>query len=141
MFDANLYLNFLLSPNPDSSAIGFLLTSAAQLVFDLFLPENVVEEVRHVVAHRPYLAARVSQEVLDALFRRLFEFAIQIPLLEQEPPCISRDTNDDYLIALAVLNAADYIVTRDKDLRDLGEIAGVRIVDPVSFLAILRSTR
>jgi predicted nucleic acid-binding protein len=118
-----------------------LVTAAGYGEFALLLPENVIEEVRVVVALRPHLAARVSRDVVEALFRRLLEFAIPIPLLELEPPQVSRDANDDYLIALGVMHAADFIVTRDKDLLDLGDVAGVRIVDPVTFLAFLRTDK
>ncbi|MGH2614755.1 MAG: putative toxin-antitoxin system toxin component, PIN family [Thermomicrobiales bacterium] len=141
VFDANLYLNLLLSRDPDHSAVGLILRFAAEFVFDLLFAEDVVAELRDVVARRPYLASRISEEMLDAQFRRISEFAIPLPLLEQEPPRISRDAKDDYLVALAVLNAADYVVTRDKDLLDLEEVASVRIVDPVMFLSLLRSKK
>lgn len=139
IFDANLYLNLLLSRAPDDSAVGLTLRFATQSVFELLVPEDVIAELSNVVGRRPHLAARVSQDSLDALFRQLQLFATPLPLLGREPPRISRDTNDDYLIALAVLNAADYVVTRDKDLLDLGEVAGVRLIDPVAFLSLLRS--
>lgn len=96
-------------------------------------------ELRNVVARRPYLAARVSPGVLDAQIRRILEFAVLLPLLDQEPARRSRDPNDDYLIALAMLHEVDYIVTRDRDLLDLGEVSSVKIVDPVAFLALLRA--
>lgn len=141
IFDANLYLNFLLSSDPENSAVAQMLRFAAEVVFDLLLPEEVEAELRAVVARRPYLATRISQEALVAEFRRIAEFAIPLPPLEEEPPRISRDARDDYLLALAVLNAADYIVTRDRDLLVLEEIANVSIVDPVGFLSLLRSMR
>lgn len=141
IFDASLYVNLLLSRNPDTSAVGFLFKAAAQRSFDLLLPEDVGGELVDVVARRTHLATRINQATLDALFRQLLQFATLLPFLGAEPPRVSRDANDDYLIALAVLNAADYVVTRDKDLLDLGKVAGVRIVDPVAFLALLRSTQ
>jgi predicted nucleic acid-binding protein len=61
------------------------------------------------------------------------------PQLEYLPPPICRDPGDDYLIAHAMLARADVLVTRDRDLLDLGAVAGVRIVDPRSFLRLLRS--
>jgi len=136
---ANLYLNLLLSANPDVTAVGLIFKSATQRSFDLLLPEGVVEELRQVVARRPYLAARVSQETLDALFVQLLEFATLLPLLEQAPPRISRDPNDDYLVALAVVHEAEFLVTRDRDLLSLGEVVGVRMVDPVAFLDVICS--
>ena len=139
IFDANLFLNLLLWRAPDNSAVGLLLRFAAEFAFDLLLAQDVEAELRDAATRRPYFASRISEEVLNAQFDRIAAFAVRIPLLEQEPPRISRDARDDYLLALAVLNAADYVVTRDKDLLDLGEVSGVRMIDPVAFLAMLRA--
>lgn len=139
IFDANLFLNLLLSRDPDNSALGLLLRFAAEFAFDLLLAQDVEAELRDAATRRPYLASRISEEALETQFDRIAAFAVRIPLLEQEPPRISRDARDDYLLALAVLNAADYVVTRDKDLLDLGEVSGVRMIDPVAFLAMLRA--
>ncbi len=141
IFDANLYLNLLLSRDPDNSAVGLLLRFAAELVFDLLLAEDVEAELRAVAARRPYLATRIGEEALDAQFDRIARFAVPIPFLDREPPRISRDARDDYLLALAVLNAADFLVTRDRDLLDLREVSGVQIVDPAAFLSMLRAMR
>ena len=69
----------------------------------------------------------------------MLAFATSAPRLEDEPPPICRDPHDDYLIALAVVNAADYLVARDRDLLALNEVAGVQIVDPVAFLSVIRA--
>jgi predicted nucleic acid-binding protein len=140
IFDANLYLNFLLSRDPEVSVVGLLLRSATRSEFDHLFPADVAGELTQAIARRPYLTARISWESLDAFFDRLDEFATPLPLLEQALPRLSRDANDDYLIALAVLNAVDYLVTRDRDLLDLGDISGVRIVDPVTFLRLIRAS-
>jgi putative PIN family toxin of toxin-antitoxin system len=139
IFDANLYLNLLLSRNPERSLITRLLRSAAQQEFALLLPADLVAELSDASARRPHLAARVNRTALETLFQLLLEFATPLPLLEHEPPRIVRDSNDDYLIALAVLSAADFIVTRDRDLLDLHEVTGVRIVDAVTFLELLQA--
>lgn len=139
LFDTNLYINFLLSRDPAGTAVGFALQAASQRAFDLLLPDDVIAELGAVVARRPHLNVRISQERLDTLLERLLEFATRISVFEEEPPQISRDPEDDYLLALAVFHAADYIVTRDRDLLSLGEVVGVKIVDPVGFLAVLRS--
>jgi putative PIN family toxin of toxin-antitoxin system len=139
LFDTNLYINLLLSQDPAGTAVGFSLQAASQGAFDLLLPDDVVAELGAVVARRAYLNTRISQEKLDALLEQLLEFALRIPIFEDEPPHISRDPGDDYLLVLAVVHEADYIVTRDRDLLDLEEVAGVRIVDLVVFLPLLRA--
>lgn len=50
---------------------------------------------------------------------------------------MTRDPKDDYLIAYAVIGEADYLVTGDKDLLVLEQIAGVTIVTPARFADLL----
>lgn len=140
LFDTNLYINLLLSQDPDGTAVGCSLQAASEGAFDLLLPDDVVAELGAVVARRAYLNTRISQEKLDALLEQLLEFALRIPIFEEEVPQVSRDPRDDYLLVLAVFHAVDFVVTRDRDLLDLEEVAGVQIVDPVSFLKVIHST-
>ena len=86
IFDANFYLNFLLSRDPETSAAGLLFKSAARTEFKLLFPADVAEELTRAKARRPYLATRISRKSLDALFDQLRVFATPLPLLEQEPP-------------------------------------------------------
>ena len=141
LFDTNLYLNYLLSPDPTGTAVDLVLDAGAEGVFHLLMPDDVVAELAAVIVRRPHLTTRVGQTDLDALMRRVLVFATPVPLLDDEPPPVCRDPHDDYLIALAVIHAADYIVTRDRDLLSLKEVAGVQIVDPVDFLRVIRSTK
>jgi uncharacterized protein len=138
IFDTNLYLNFLLSFQPERTAVGVIEAAALDL-FDLLLPEDVVTELRDVVRRKPNVATRVSQERLDRFLSQLQVSATTLPLLEREPPAVLRDANDNYLLAVAVLFGADFLVTRDRDLLDLGEIAGVKVVDPATFLKVLQA--
>jgi uncharacterized protein len=140
IFDTNLFLNFLLSPNPLGSVIDAALSAAAEGTFELVLPADVATELFTTIERRRRLASRIQQADVVRLLQRVLIFATTAPLLEVSPPEISRDPQDDYLLALAVVHEADYLVTRDRDLLDFGEVVGVKIVDPVTFLALLRST-
>lgn len=53
-------------------------------------------------------------------------------------PAISRDPNDDKILATAVAGAVDFIATEDKDLLDMGEYEGIRIVTGLELLTVLR---
>ncbi|MDZ4760997.1 MAG: putative toxin-antitoxin system toxin component, PIN family [Alphaproteobacteria bacterium] len=50
---------------------------------------------------------------------------------------IVRDPEDDMIIACAATAAADYLVSRDKDLLVLGAYGATAIVTPRSFLEVL----
>lgn len=56
-------------------------------------------------------------------------------------PAISRDPNDDDIIAAAVTGNADTIITRDKDLLILKSHNGIEIIDPERYLKALRPSQ
>ncbi len=51
---------------------------------------------------------------------------------------ISRDPNDDMVIACALAAGAPYLVTRDRDLLTLDTYKEVRMITPEAFMGILR---
>jgi putative PIN family toxin of toxin-antitoxin system len=53
-------------------------------------------------------------------------------------PPVSRDPNDDMVIACAVAAQATYLVTRDKDLLTLAHYQKIRMTTPEQFMEILR---
>jgi putative PIN family toxin of toxin-antitoxin system len=63
--------------------------------------------------------------------RRLAEIVEPPPL----PARVSRDPDDDAVLALAVASQADLIVSGDADLLTLGAYAGIAIVDAAQALA------
>jgi putative PIN family toxin of toxin-antitoxin system len=65
---------------------------------------------------------------------------LELQALLVEPKLIarvSRDVDDDLVIAVALAAEADYVVSGDNDLLTIGEHKGVRIVSPRQFLDLL----
>ena len=50
------------------------------------------------------------------------------------PKVIKRDLSDNNVLALATFVAADYIVSGDNDLLELGSYQGISILTPHQFL-------
>jgi len=50
---------------------------------------------------------------------------------------ITPDPDDDYVLSAAVEQRADYIVTGDQDLLDLGEYEGILITTPAIFARLV----
>ncbi len=79
--------------------------------FGLVCCEQILDELR-AVSRRPQLRNRIrAPEVgtLTTTIRRLCLMFDHLPRVEQSP-----DPNDDFLLALADVSVADYLVTGDK---------------------------
>lgn len=50
---------------------------------------------------------------------------------------MSRDPNDDPIIALAVQADADFLVSSDKDILEIKKIGSVEIIDYAAFIRVL----
>jgi len=52
-------------------------------------------------------------------------------------PQVCKDTDDDKYLAAAVEGRAAFVVTGDRDLPQVREYRGVRVIDPRRFLSVL----
>ena len=53
-------------------------------------------------------------------------------------PAVSRDRDDDHVLAAALAGQAECIISRDKDLLSLGAYHGIEIIEPAPALRRLR---
>lgn len=136
--DANLFISYLLRSSGQSPP-AVIMNAAFVGQFDLVLNEKTLPETRHSITSKPYLARRIQKLDVDALAIELRLRATIIPEMATPFPAVTRDPGDDFLVTHAVVHAVDYLVSGDKDLLVLGEIAGVRIVSPAVFVAILNA--
>jgi uncharacterized protein len=80
---------------------------------------RLLDELRGVLARDKFLRWRTREE--------LDRFVADIEVLVEpapdpvEVPAVSRDPNDDYLVALAVDAGADVLCSGDRDLRDVAD--------------------
>jgi len=80
------------------------------------------------------------------LFLRSFAFIISIGLSKEayqiitaktpELHVVTKDPADDRFIECAAALKAQYIVTSDKALRDIGEYMGTKILSPKEFIML-----
>jgi uncharacterized protein len=137
LLDTNILVSHLLTPT-HSGSIAAIMDSLARGDFMLLLPLELLDELEQVVARKPSLAQRIRPEQLARLREGLLAVGDVIPPIEQHIPAVTRDRKDDYLLAYAVVGAADYLVTGDEDLLVLKQVGRLRIVSPPEFADILR---
>jgi uncharacterized protein len=137
MLDTNLFLTSFLPPADPSRTIfrliDYLLAGSAQLV----LPEELVDEILLVIRTKPYFHQRITEQDARGAIADLLADAVVPPRLS-DIPGIVRDPKDDYLLAHAILERVDFLVTGDRDLLALdGEIERLRIITAAAFLQFL----
>jgi putative PIN family toxin of toxin-antitoxin system len=125
--DTNLWLSFLIKKTY-SQLDRILVTGHAKLVFSEELLAEFIE-----VARRPKFKKYISSADISELLTSISEYALFYEVQEVQQIC--RDPKDDFILALAKVSKADYIITGDNDLLVLKKIGKTNIITIASYLA------
>ncbi len=131
VLDTNLIISYLLT---NGDTISRVMTHWKQDNFVYLQSPQIFDELLDVI-NRPRLRRYMKtspQPLLD-----LIEKDAEYTSGELVLPGACRDPKDDKFIACAVEGNADYIVSGDNDLLDLGAYQNVQIMRVWDFLTIL----
>lgn len=139
VFDTNVIVGFYLSRNR---------SSANQQAFRLWRDQRQLQLIVSDDVVREYLEVLLRLNVPEVLIRRLEErFARRITVTHVSlgsRPKLSRDPDDNVMIATARSGKAKFLITNDRDLLDISasEQARLRltIISPAELLARIRSS-
>ena len=132
IIDTNLWISFLIGHQA-----GLVRRMLTDLRFDVYVCARLIEEIRDV-AGRDKIRKYVSESDLDDLLAIINAYC-QFATIEAEvAPTAIRDPKDLYLLALADTIGADYIVSGDADLTDLGQYNQARIMKLADFKAMMQ---
>jgi len=116
-----------------------LLRQAEAGVFIVCVADEILEEVAKVLQ---YARIRKKRLYTDEDIHKYITLLGSIGKLITPLPklrAVIRDPNDDMIVACAVKAKAEHIITRDKDLLELGRYRKIEIISPEAYLALLRS--
>lgn len=117
----------------DDAAPARLLRAARERRFTIVASPQLIEELTEVL-DRPKFAARSAND-RAAIFVGGVVALSEIHDDPPAPPALTRDSQDDYLVALAHSSNVDAIVSLDRDLLDAG--LAIRCMTPTDFVATL----
>ena len=134
VLDTNVLISAVLSQQGPSHALWDHVLNAR---LELFVTQALLDEFADVISRDKFAAVlarttRTSQMLLLKL-RESAELVASVPL----PAPVSRDPDDDSVIAAAVAAQAAWIVTGDRDLLVLGSYEGIAIITPAQALQAL----
>lgn len=134
IIDTNLWISFLIGHH--TQLMRRMLTDER---FDVYVCDRLIKEICDV-ATRDKIRKYVSQTDVDDLLSIIHAFC-QFAVIETEvAQSAVRDPNDLYLLSLAETIGADYIVSGDADLTDLGQHKQIRILKLTDFKAMMLYT-
>lgn len=137
LIDTNVLVSYLVQPGREG-AVGTVIHAALEGQFTLLMPQALLNELIVTVRGKPRLTKRIPLEELETFVALLAQSGEGVATIAEPIPAATRDRNDDYLLAYALLGAADYLVTGDRDLLILNEqIAGLTILTPAQFATLL----
>lgn len=125
--DTNLWISFLIGKR-----LNCLLELLDNPWFTLVSTSILNEEISRVV-RRPKLKKYFPEESVLQLEKWMEKNAEMHELDAITPRC--RDPKDDYLLELAIKSKATFLVSGDKDLLEIGQVDGCRIMTFTEFEA------
>ena len=130
VIDTNVWVSALLNPGMARQIVHCLHTDGFQVV----CADELLAELLRVLS-RPRITAMVAKEDVGELLAMIQDKSCFVQL--QNIPSVSRDPNDDMLLACALAAQADNLVTGDDDLQCLQNYQGIQIITPARFCEIL----
>ena len=131
IFDTNLWISLLIGHQ--THLVRRMLTD---MRFDVYVCSRLIDEIRDV-ASRNKIRKYVNETDMDDLLAIINAFCQFVTIEAKVTPSAVRDPKDLYLLALADTIGADYIVSGDADLTDLGQHNQTRIVKLVDFKVMM----
>ncbi len=131
--DTNILISALLV---EASLSAHLIVLWRQGRFDLLSSAEQLDELMRVTRY-PKIRERLAPALAGRLINELRDIAVVLKNLPTVTVC--QDPHDNYLLAMAVAGAADFLVTGDKrDLLGLKLHEGTKIVSVRDFLTLHR---
>jgi len=106
--------------------------------FEIIVSEAILEEIERKL-HEKAVEFEMETEVVSEWLDLITIEAIFVQPQEKIQAC--RDPEDDLFLKAAVEGRADFIVSGDKDLTDMGEFREIKLVKPRQFYDFLTRDR
>ena len=130
--DANVFVSAAIRTGPPHHIVQAWLERRA---FEVVMCPTLLGEIRETLTERPRMRRWLELRVAELYIETIAAVADLVP----DPSEIgtqTRDSEDDYLIALARLHDAEFIVSGDRDLLEWEE-QRPPVVTPVVFTTLM----
>jgi putative PIN family toxin of toxin-antitoxin system len=129
--DANIFVSaFIWGGKP-----RLITNRYVQMVDMLFISGEIIDEIRYVLRMPKF---DLSKRRFDDIIENIETHGRMVNIISKHRVTgVCRDPYDDMYLECAIAAGADYIISGDRDLLDLKEYGGVKIVSAREYLDIV----
>jgi len=124
VFDTNVLVAAFLT----EGLCSVLLNRASRGEFELLICPKILEEFERVLKKKVKLPYDLAQDVLNLILE--VSKVVQSTRVVQ---AVCRDEDDNNILACALSTGANYLISGDKDLLEIGSIERLKILSPREF--------
>ena len=121
LVDANVIVSSILPSGAGPSIVRRVVNAGIAGSYRLLIGATTLGEVEAVYIRKRYLRANIPPDRFAFALSALRAAAEILPPPDEPIHPVCRDPRDDYLIALALTNAATHLLTGDRDLLALDD--------------------
>lgn len=128
VLDTNVFIAGFITPSACHHLVQYVMWH-----HNVIASEKIVQEVERTLRRKLHFSDAESNAWAELISAQCTMIGKLAPFDRQ----ISRDKNDDHILALALQEDVDLIITGDKDLLVLKKYRGAPIVQPKDALKVL----
>ena len=126
IIDTNIWISFFISKSFNKLR-EILLNNSIEIIFSVELSEEI-KSVINREKFKKVINKEIVDEILNLIILRCRFYNIQ------QSVDLCRDKNDNFLLELANISKADYLITGDYDLLDMCRYRGTEIIKWKNFI-------
>ena len=129
--DTNVIVSAYLVPGGKPAGI-LSLAKAAEV--DIFLSPQIIKEIERILLSAKLAKIHKATPKETRRFIKALEEVVTVTHGALEVDVIADDPDDNKILACALEAKAEFIISGDRHLLDLGEYQGIKIVNAATFL-------
>lgn len=131
VFDSSVLVPLILDASHSTALFRRLISAGHLIVASPALFDEVARKLRTKASLRRWL--NLPDDQIERFLADLATLLVFVPGALAIPGAVPDDPDDDVVIAAAVESQADFIVTEDRHLLNLGVWQAIRILDRATF--------
>jgi putative PIN family toxin of toxin-antitoxin system len=136
VLDANILASGAIAP---TGTLASILDAWRSGKFSVIVSEPILQELERTL-QKPYFRQRLT-DAQSSRFLLLLQRRATLSPITVSVHGIATHPEDDLILATALSAQADYLITGDTKLQELGTYQGVSILSPRAFLELLLRER